>query len=49
LILDEYVDITILKNKNYKMTFTTDEQLSKLNLGTSEEPHIVLVNVALPK
>jgi hypothetical protein len=31
------------------MTFTTDEQLSKLNLGTSEEPRIVLVNVVLPK
>jgi hypothetical protein len=28
---------------------TADEQLSKLNLGTSEEPCIVLVNIALLK
>jgi len=29
------------------MTLTIDEQLNKLNLGISEEPCIVLVNVAL--
>jgi hypothetical protein len=29
------------------MTLTTNEQLSKLNLGTNEKPCIVLVNVAL--
>jgi hypothetical protein len=29
--------------------FIVDEQLSKLNLGTIEEHHIVLVNVVRPE
>jgi hypothetical protein len=28
---------------------TADEQLSKLNLGTSEKPRIMLVSTTLPK
>jgi hypothetical protein len=47
LILDEFVDITI-KNKQI-IGWTINEQLSKLNLGTSEKPHIVLGSVALLK
>jgi hypothetical protein len=48
LILDEFIDVT---NKNKQIigwTVTIDEQLSKLNLGISEEPRI-LVSDALPE
>jgi hypothetical protein len=49
LILDEFVDITTKNKKIIGWTLTTNKQLSKLNLGTNEEPCIVLVSATLPK
>jgi len=49
VILDESIDIIIKNKQIIGWTFIANEQLSKLNFGTSEEPHIVFVNVALPK
>jgi hypothetical protein len=46
LILDELIDIMIKNKKITGWTLIIDEQLSKLNLGTSEEPCIMLVSVA---
>ncbi len=40
----------MLKNKQItRWTFIIDEQLNKLNLGTNEEPCMVLVNVILSR
>jgi hypothetical protein len=49
LILDEFVDIMIKNKQTIGWTFTADEKLKELNLGTNEKPHIVLISVALPK
>jgi hypothetical protein len=47
LILDEYVNITIKNKQITRWMLIIDQQLNKLNLGTNEEPHIVLLSVAL--
>ncbi len=49
LIIDESTDIMIKNKQITRWTFTIDEQLNKLNLGTNEEPRMVLVNVILSK
>jgi hypothetical protein len=49
LILDESIYITIRDKQIIGWMFTFDEQINKLNLGTSEEPHIMLISVALLK
>ncbi len=46
LNIDEFADITIKNKQITGWTLMANEQLSKLNLGTSEEPCIVLVSVA---
>jgi hypothetical protein len=45
-ILDESTNIMI-KKIIIRWTFTNDEQLSKKNLGTNEEPRIMLVSITL--
>ncbi len=49
LILDEFADIMIKNKKITGWAFIVDKQLSKFNLGTSEEPCITLINVVLPE
>ncbi len=49
LILDEFTNITIKNEKITGWTFNTNEQLSKLNVGINEEPHIMLVRFAIPE
>ncbi len=49
LILDESIDMMIMNKQITRWTFTVDEQLNKLNLGTIGKPYIMLVNTTLPK
>jgi hypothetical protein len=43
LILDELVDITIKNKPIVKWTLTSEEQLTKLNLGTIEDPKVFIM------
>jgi hypothetical protein len=49
LILDESADIIIRNKQIIGWTFIANEQLNKLNLGTSEERRIVLGSIVICK
>jgi hypothetical protein len=48
LVLDEVANVIVKNKKIARWTFTTKEQLKKLNLGNEGNPKQVLINAMLP-
>ncbi len=48
MVLDEVANVIVKNKKIARWTFTTKEQLKKLNLGNEGNPKQVLINAMLP-